>query len=83
MWLQVQAPCGMQHGTINQRCAANIMQTTHRMALRGIQRFSRVLGCWMACVRARGTQTMNRRGMKGTRPTSDAQQTLCRRCTEG
>ncbi len=49
--------------TLNQRCAATIMQM-RRMALRGTEGVLKgtqgVLGCWMECVQAHRTRTMHR-----------------------
>jgi hypothetical protein len=63
--------------TLNQRCAATIMQTMRRMELRGTEGVLKgtegVLGCWMECVRAHGTDIHAPCDMRQTRPTSDAQ----------
>jgi hypothetical protein len=47
-------PCTVLHAahTSNQRCAANLVQTTRRMAQRGTKGYSRVLGSWIECMQA-------------------------------
>jgi hypothetical protein len=49
--------------TFNRRCAANLVQTTHRTALgvvKGTEGYSTVLGCWMAPVQSAETRAMHR-----------------------